>query len=65
MPQKIYDVRLDREITTEEAAELLKRAIEEGKWRLAAYYNQLLARLIIEELRAAGGGGTATSRGAG
>ena len=60
---KVYDVRLDKEITTQEASQLLKDAIEKGKWRIAAYYNQLLARLIIEELRAAQGGGKSPTSG--
>ena len=48
---KIYDIKLEKEITTEEAAKQLEKAIREGKWEVAAYYNRLLARLIIEELR--------------
>lgn len=60
---KVYDVVQDREVTTQEVSQLLKEAIEQGKWKRAAYYNQLLARLIIEELRAAQGGGGATSSG--
>ena len=56
MPQKIYDIKTEKEITAKEASELLSKAIKEGKWEVAAYYNRLLARLIIEELRIARGG---------
>ena len=61
MPAKIYDIKTKKEITAEEAAELLQKAIKEGKWEVAAYYNRLLARLILDELRARGGGAPAVS----
>ncbi len=51
MPVKIFDIKSEKEISAEEAAELLKQAISKQKWEVAAYYNRLLARLLVEELR--------------
>ena len=59
MPAKIYDIKTEKEITADEAAELLLKATKEGKWEVAAYYNRLLARLILDELRAKRGGSPA------
>ncbi len=51
---KVYDIKSEKELTPSEIAEELSKAVKAGKWRVAAYYNQLLARAIIEELRARG-----------
>jgi len=51
---KVYDIKTEKELSPEEIAEQLQKAVKAGKWRVAAYYNQLMARAIIEELRAKG-----------
>jgi len=62
---KVYDIKTEKDLTPEEVAEQLYNAVKKGKWRVAAYYNQLLARAIIEELRAKSGAGKSTPPGGG
>ncbi len=57
---KVYDIKTEKELTPEEIADQLHKAVKAGKWRVAAYYNQLMARAIIEELRARSSAGTTT-----
>jgi len=62
MPAKLYDIKTEREVTLAEAAEMLLKAIKEGKLPVAAYYNRLVARLLIEEMRERQRGGAGASK---
>ena len=48
---KIFDIKLEKEITLDEAVEQLKKAIQENKLEVAAYYNRLVTQLLVQELR--------------